>query len=71
MFHYIDPCLIQNDRFNNTLHDLSNLESYSHIFQCQSYGKNNIGQKWYTANLENDCISLFEWVNVTQQQGKL
>ena len=65
----IDPCSIQNTQFNNTLKESSNLMSYSHIFECQSHAVNSQQSKWYTGNFQDDCMSLFKWVNVSQQQG--
>ena len=65
----IDPCSIQNTQFNNTLKQSSNLTSYSHIFECQSLATNSNPPKWYIGNFQDDCVSLFKWVNVTQQQG--
>ena len=67
----VDPCSVRKPRFNNTLYDLSNLMSYSRIFQCQSIAEDSNQLKWYMANFEDNCASLFKWVNATQAQSKL
>lgn len=45
--------------------------TYGRIAQCELYANNRSQSRWYKANLQDNCISLAKWVNVSQQQGKL